>query len=100
MVQTIFAAASAPQLTFILNCFGCIMILLDLRHEASLQSERGRQRRGRSSISKSFFFANRVVGAVVSSQIEPVRAPRSDQGRQIEPARAPRAARSSQSKPD
>ena len=66
----------------------------------TLQSERSRQRRGRSSISQSFFLANRVVWAVVCSQIEPVRAPRGDQGRQIEPARAPGAARSSQSEPD
>ena len=77
-------------------------------------SERGRQRRARSSISKSFVFANRVVGAFVSSQIKPARAPRSNQFNhpghqgqpdrasrgQIEPARAPGAVRSSQSRPD
>ena len=53
-----------------------------------------------SSISKSIFFANRVDGAVVSSQIEPVGAPRSAQSSQIEPARAPGAARWSHSRPD
>ena len=39
---------------------------LDLRHEGSMQSERGRQRRGRTSCCTSiFFFANRVDGAFV-----------------------------------
>ena len=53
-----------------------------------------------SSISKSIFFANRVDGAVVGSQIEPVGAPRSAQSNQIEPARAAEAARSSQTRPN
>ena len=53
-----------------------------------------------SSISKSIFFANRVVRAVVGAfactQIDPTRAPRSAQGSQIEPARAPRSAQGRQ----
>ena len=53
-----------------------------------------------SSISKSFFFANRVDGVIVGSQIEPAWAPRSAQSSQIEPARAAGAARSSQTKPN
>ena len=69
--------------------------------------------RSRSSISYSFFFANRVVGAVVCTQIDaasasrsgqgiqidPTRAPRSAQGSQIEPARAPRSAQGSEIEP-
>ena len=58
-----------------------------------MQSERGRQRRGRTSCCTSIFFANRVdgavVGAFVSSQVEPAkrcRAPRASVGSQIEPA--------------
>ena len=56
-----------------------------------------------SSISKSIFFANRVVRAVVGAfactQIEPTRAHRSAQGSQIEPARVPRSAQLSQIEP-
>ena len=53
-----------------------------------------------SSISKSFFFGNRIDGVVVGSQIEPAGAPRSAQSSQIEPARAAGAARSSQTRPN
>ena len=54
-----------------------------------------------NDISKSFFFfANRVDGVVVGSQIEPAGAPRSAQSSQIEPARAVGAARSSQTRPN
>ena len=62
----------------------------------TFQSARSRQHRGRQSISKSTFFANRVDGAVVG---QPGRA-RSAQDVQSGQARAPRAPRSSHSRPD
>ena len=79
-----------------------------------MQSERGRQRRGRYvDRLLVFVFANRVVGAIgctqidaasasrsdQGTQIEPDRAPTNDQGTQIEPARAPRSAQGTQIKP-
>ena len=77
------------------------MIILDLRHEETFQSARSRQHRSRI-VDKQivFFFANRVDGVVVGSQIEPAGAPRSAQSSQIEPARAAGAARSSQTRPN
>ena len=51
------------------------------------------------SISKSNFFANRVDGSVISSQIEPVGTPRSHKGTQIESAMAPRSVQGAQIKP-
>ena len=75
--------------------------ILDLRHEETFQSARSRQHRSRI-VDKQivFFFANRVDGVVVGSQIEPAGAPRSAQSSQIEPARAAGAARSSQTRPN
>ena len=88
-----------------------LYIVLDLRHEASLQSERGRQRRGRSSISKSFFLLIASLGhslAAKSSQSGrpgATRAGKSSQpGRPEQPDRARRSqiepARASQERPE
>ena len=62
--------------------------------------EAGRQHQSRIVDKQIVFFANRVDGVVVGSQIEPAGAPRSAQSSQIEPARAAGAARSSQTRPN
>ena len=77
-----------------------LLLLLDLRHEETFQSARSRQHRSRIVDKQIVFFANRVDGVVVGSQIEPAGAPRNAQSSQIEPARAAGAARSSQTRPN
>ena len=74
--------------------------ILDLRHEASSQSARGRQRRGKH-VEKliDFFVANRIDwgrrfgyhGVAEAKLFQPAKAYQSAQGIQIEAARAPRA---------
>ena len=95
--------------------------ILDLRHEASMQSERGRQRRGRTSCSTSIFFANRIVRAVVGAFVctqssqprvpqerpratpelprAPKSRPRAPRATPKRPKRAPRAPKSTPERP-
>ena len=88
-------------LSDLFRCYLWVYNGLDLKHEETFQSARSRQHRSRI-VDKQivFFFANRVDGVVVGSQIEPAGAPRSAQSSQIEPARAAGAARSSQTRPN
>ena len=86
----------------------------DLRHEASMQSERGRQRRGRTPCSTSIFFANRIVRAVVGAFVctqssqpratpehsrAPKSSPRAPRATPKRPKRAPRAPKSTPERP-